>query len=181
MTSYTARKSIILSNLPKTALPADIRRLCAKFRAENIRKGACPRGFWFIVTLSPILVEIDYRRLAPTGSAHIHLSDSAFLRNSVSALQGAMLAAHEVKAAPASPDEDDPRPLRIRGAQGRLEAAERGQLGDGPGGGVTGHGSSVVLYGLPGKMSTDAVWHYLSGYKLGGSTKQGKDIVKLEQ
>ena len=178
-----SRKRIAIHNVPKTALPADIRRLCLKAQvSENISNGT----FLCYVSntgplSSPNPVAIDYKRFIPTGTAIVTLTNSTFIRNAVSSLHGAIIAAHEVQATSIA-DEDSEEMLmpRTRGVKGRAQAAERGATtGDGPAGGTKGSGSNVVLYGLPGRMSSEAAWYYLSGFKLAGSSARDKDILKL--
>ena len=70
---------------------------------------------------------------------------------------------------------------RIRGAKGRIEAAQRGIVaGDGPNGGITSNNKSVVLYGLPGKMTVEALTYYLKSFKLADPAPESKEIVKMD-
>jgi hypothetical protein len=72
---------------------------------------------------------------------------------------------------------DDGR-IRSRGLKGREEASERSIVsGNGYQGGITDVGKSVLLSGLPGKITTDAVRWFLKNYKLMGG--QG-EVVKLD-
>lgn len=126
------------------------------------------------------LVDIDYRRFVPTGTAWVTLTGNEFVRRAAQNLDGAVLAGHTVSAAPAEDGIDSEIRPRTRGARGREEAAERGLvMGDGPSGGITGSGKNVVLYGLPGKMTAEAAGYYLKAFKLAGNSGS-KDIVKLE-
>jgi hypothetical protein len=69
--------------------------------------------------------------------------------------------------------------MRSRGLKGRQEASERSIVtGTGNQGGITDGGKSVVLSGLPGKISTDIVRRYLRNYKLMGGQAE---VVKLEK
>ncbi|GJE86928.1 RNA recognition motif domain-containing protein [Phanerochaete sordida] len=163
--AHASRKRVAINNVPKTALPADIRRLCIKSGvSENIAK-----------------VAIDYKRFIPTGTAIVTLTDSAFIRSAVSSLHGSIIAGHEVTATSiADDDSEEMLQPRARGVKGRVQAAERGvTTGDGPAGGTKSGGSNVVLYGLPGRMTPEAAWYYLSGFKLAGATARDKDIIKL--
>ena len=92
-----------------------------------------------------------------------------------------MLAGHEITAAPSLHNASD-NFFRRRGERGRGEAVERGVVtGDGPSGGITGSGKSVVLYGLPGKMTEEGVSFFVRSFKLAGmAPKKEKDIVKLD-
>jgi hypothetical protein len=68
--------------------------------------------------------------------------------------------------------------MRSRGLKGREEASERSIVsGNGSQGGITDVGKSVVLLGLPSKISTDAVRRYLKDYSLMGGQAE---VVKLE-
>jgi hypothetical protein len=68
--------------------------------------------------------------------------------------------------------------MRSRGQKGREEASERSIVtGTGCQAGITDVGKSVLLSGLPGKISTEAVRRYLKNYSLMGG--QG-EVVKIE-
>ena len=68
---------------------------------------------------------------------------------------------------------------RSRGLKGREEASERSIItGNGSQGGITDGGRGVLLSGLPGKITTDAVRRYLKNYKLMGGQAE---VVKLER
>jgi hypothetical protein len=68
--------------------------------------------------------------------------------------------------------------MRSRGLKGREEASERSIVsGNGSQGGITDVGRSVVLSGLPGKISSAAVRRFLKGYQLMGGQAE---VVKLE-
>lgn len=128
----------------------------------------------------PVVVAVDYNRFTPTGSAWVYLTNSAFSRPAIQSINGSVLAGHEVSAHQAEDDTED-LPLRIRGVKGRAEAADRGIItGNGPSGGLLGGSSNVVLYGLPGKMSTEATGYYLKSFKLAGASPESKDIVKVD-
>lgn len=69
--------------------------------------------------------------------------------------------------------------VRSRGLKGREEASERALVtGNGVQGGITDVGRSVLLSGLPGRMSTERVRRFLRNYKLMGGQAE---VVKLEQ
>lgn len=69
--------------------------------------------------------------------------------------------------------------MRSRGLKGREEASERSIVsGNGSQGGITDVGRSVLLSGLPGKISTHAVRRYLKDYSLMGGQAE---VVKLDQ
>jgi hypothetical protein len=68
--------------------------------------------------------------------------------------------------------------MRSRGIKGREEASERAIVcGTGSQGGITDVGKSVVLSGLPGKISTEVVQRFLKNYSLMGGNAE---VVKLE-
>jgi len=68
--------------------------------------------------------------------------------------------------------------MRSRGLKGREEASQRSIVsGNGSQGGITDIGRSVVLSGLPGKITTDAVRQYLKDYSLMGGQAE---VVKLD-
>jgi len=69
--------------------------------------------------------------------------------------------------------------MRSRGLKGREEASERSIVsGSGSQGGITDVGRSVLLSGLPGKITTEVVRRFLRNYKLMGGQAE---VVKLEQ
>ena len=89
-----------------------------------------------------------------------------------------MVAAHRISAFPSSARIEAPR---VRGNKGRVEAAQRGVIsGDGPNGGINGNTKSVILYGLPGKMTVEALTYFLKSYKLADPTPDMKEIIKME-
>ncbi len=68
--------------------------------------------------------------------------------------------------------------MRSRGLKGREEASERAIVfGNGSQGGITDVGRSVLLSGLPGRITTSAVRQYLKDYSLMGGQAE---VVKLE-
>jgi hypothetical protein len=68
--------------------------------------------------------------------------------------------------------------MRSRGLKGREEASERSIVsGNGSQGGITDGGKSVVLSGLPGKISTESVRRFLKDYRLMGGQA---GVVKME-
>lgn len=70
--------------------------------------------------------------------------------------------------------------LRTRGAQGLHEAAKRGIItGNGARGGLSSEGYNVVLWGLPGKMTSDSLKSFLHSFRLVGSEGGKKEIIKL--
>jgi len=150
---------IRLNGLPRTSTPADITRMLAKNKIENIAK-----------------VALDYHRFSPSGSAYITLSHPDFMRKTVMALQQLTFFSLPLKAAPVLAPEEPP--ARVRGQKGREEAAQRAIVtGNGSRGGIWDNGKSVVICGMPNKMSVDGVRKFLKNYKLAGG--QG-EVVKMD-
>ncbi|CCM02401.1 uncharacterized protein FIBRA_04499 [Fibroporia radiculosa] len=155
---------VLLSNVPRTATPADIRRLCAKHKAVHVSR-----------------VAIDYHRFTPTGRAWLTITSPNFAQNTAKSLNRSMLGASTIASHPADPSAKTRPPFRTRGTKGRLEAAERGLvMGMGPDGGVSNQGRNVVIYGMPGKMTPESLREYLKSFKLAGSEGGQKEIIKLE-
>jgi hypothetical protein len=72
-------------------------------------------------------------------------------------------------------------PSRTRGIKGRQEAIDRGILdGNGADAGVSERGKNVVVWGLPGKLTTDQLGEYLKNYRLAGTGGGREEILKLE-
>lgn len=75
----------------------------------------------------------------------------------------------------------DDIPGRSRGAKGREDAMKRGVItGNGPDAGVRERGKNVVLWGLPGKLASEALREHLKKFRLAGSASGEEDIIKLE-
>lgn len=68
---------------------------------------------------------------------------------------------------------------RGRGQEGRAEAAERGVVGNGPSGRLSGTSRNVAISGLPEYVTTQDVKEYLKSFKLAGSVEGEKEIVKM--
>ncbi|KAH9951225.1 hypothetical protein B0H21DRAFT_269749 [Amylocystis lapponica] len=154
---------IQLRSLPRSALPTDIRRLCAKQRIENVDS-----------------VALDYDRFLPTGKAYVTLTQPDFVPSALRSLKGTIVGGAMIEAGSVREDQVH-RPTRTRGARGRAQAAERGIMdGNGVGAGVTSTGRSVVLSGLPGKLTPDALKEFLKSFKLAGHDNDKREIVKLE-
>ncbi|KAI9510242.1 hypothetical protein F5148DRAFT_1338351, partial [Russula earlei] len=148
-----------LTGLPRTITPADITRLLASNKVRNITK-----------------VALDYNRFEPTGGAFLTLSKPTALPNALIALKQLRCFGHPLMPrttpAPAEPN------VRSRGIKGREEASERSIVtGNGSQGGITDGGRSVLLSGLPGKISPGVVRRVLKNYKLMGGEAE---VVKLE-
>ncbi|KAI0064649.1 hypothetical protein BV25DRAFT_1800128, partial [Artomyces pyxidatus] len=148
---------IRLTNIPTTSTVADIRRMLKNHHVENIAT-----------------VELDYHRFLPSAKAYLTVTHPDFLHSTLKRLTDATLCAHVVKA------EMTPAPVkpRVRGSKGREDATGRAVVtGNGVGAGITDNEKSVLLYGLPGKLTIDATRSLLKGYKLAGGRAE---IAKLD-
>ncbi|KAH9005072.1 hypothetical protein EDB86DRAFT_2881397 [Lactarius hatsudake] len=148
-----------LTGLPRTTTPADITRLLGRNKIHNITK-----------------VALEYQRFEPTGNAVLTLSQSSSLPKVMGALKQLRFFGHTMT------PRTVPRPteirMRSRGLKGREEASERNVVtGNGYQGGITDGGRSVLLSGLPGRISADSVRRFLRNYKLMGGEAE---VVKLE-
>lgn len=71
-------------------------------------------------------------------------------------------------------------PNRMRGLKGKDYAAKRGYFdGNGPRGGIKNSGKNVVIWGLPGKMTPDALKELLSDFHLAGTEGGKTESVKM--
>ncbi|GBE81919.1 hypothetical protein BKA93DRAFT_819367 [Sparassis latifolia] len=157
-----SRRFIVVHGLPRSALPADVRRACLKAKVDVAS------------------VSIDYFRLLPTQKAFIELHSPLYLQSSLKNLKNAVVGGSQIYSYP-SQDPTGGRPDRTRGIKGRAEAAERGIItGNGPAGGLTSQGKNVVMSGLPGRMTAEALREFLKGYKLAGSEGGKKEVVKMD-
>ncbi|KAN0123929.1 hypothetical protein V8E52_002419 [Russula decolorans] len=148
-----------LTGLPRTTTPTDITRLLAKNKVHNITK-----------------VTLDYRGFEPTGSAFLTLSQPSVLPKALASLKQLRFFGHTLIPRTTRPP-SEPR-MRSRGLKGREEASERSIVfGNGSQGGITDVGRSVLLSGLPGRISTSAVRRYLKDYNLMGGQAE---VVKLD-
>ncbi|OBZ75045.1 hypothetical protein A0H81_04246 [Grifola frondosa] len=155
------RTHILIRDIPRTALPSDLLRLCSKSKAENVSQ-----------------VSLQYNRFRPSGRAYITVNDPMHLPSTLKALQSSMLGGKMTS----STSRDPPNlPPRNRGAEGRAEAAERGLItGNGPDAGVTNGGRNVVMWGLPSRITQENVRDMLKSFKLAGFEGGQEEMVKLE-
>ena len=148
------------------------------------KSGECPEEYVAfpiqIARYSPqFVVDIDYKHFEPSGTAWITMSSAGFAGSAVRALRDHNLAGLPLTVN-LSPPPRESRPARLRGVKGRAEAAEREVVtGDGPGAGITGGRRTVVLSGLPARMSPDAVRTWLKNFKLASSTPEEKEVSKI--
>ncbi|KAI0797931.1 hypothetical protein C8Q75DRAFT_801839 [Abortiporus biennis] len=160
-TALRASPYIKVEGLPRSITTGDLRRLCVKSKVENVAN-----------------IGIDYHRFAPTGTAYIALTQSDFVPSAVKNLRGSILGGLRVKANHSVPPDVQ---RRSRGVKGRAEAAERGLVtGEGLGAGVASCGKSVVVYGLPGKMTVDAMKAFLKIFNLAETDNGEQSVVKIE-
>lgn len=156
------RNHVLLVDLPRTALPADVRRLCAKQRFDHVSK-----------------VALDYYRFSPTGRAWVTISDANHTEAAVKVLKNCNIGGAMIKAHAAEPVSE--RPSRTRGPKGRMEAAERGIIpGTGPDTGIPHQGRCVVMYGLPGQLTVETLRAFLKSFKLAGMENGQKEVIKVE-
>ncbi|KAH9063511.1 hypothetical protein EDB87DRAFT_1604109 [Lactarius vividus] len=149
-----------LTGLPRTATPADITRLLGRNKIHNIMK-----------------VALEYQRFEPTGSAVLTLTQPSVLPKVVGALKELRFFGHTMTPRTVPPPTDIR--MRSRGLKGREEASQRSVVtGNGCQGGITDGGRSVLLSGLPGRISEDSVRKFLRNYKLMGGQAE---VVKLEK
>ncbi|KAI0005958.1 hypothetical protein BJV74DRAFT_8130 [Russula compacta] len=150
---------IKLTGLPRTTTPTDITRLLARNKVNNITK-----------------VTLDYRRFDPTGCAFLTLAQPSVLPKALASLNQMRFFGHPLTPRTTQPPAE-PR-MRSRGLKGREEASERSIVsGNGSQGGITDGRRSVLLSGLPGRISSDVVRRFLKNYKLMGGQAE---VVKLE-
>ncbi|KAI0748189.1 hypothetical protein C8Q80DRAFT_1170648 [Daedaleopsis nitida] len=156
LTGNASNLYIGLTNLPRTALPSDLRRLCAK----------CEVGIAHVA--------IDYKRFKPAGTATLALPRPESVVPTLKALNGSVLGGKKVRSRTLH---NVSREFRGRGSKGLLEAAQRGIVtGDGPDAGISGGGKNVLLCGLPLKTLPAQLADRLRNYKLAG-LEQGRPVV----
>ncbi|EIN07428.1 hypothetical protein PUNSTDRAFT_114870 [Punctularia strigosozonata HHB-11173 SS5] len=160
--SKAARLHIQLRDLPRSALPSDIRRVINKAKVENVAD-----------------VTLDYKKFVPTGRAYLTMTHPDFTESNIRKLHGLTLTSIPVTVFTCDPPPGDARPSRSRGVQGRAEAEERGVItGNGPNGGITGRGKTVALWGLPWKITSEQVKLNLKGFQFAAS---GDEVYKLDK
>lgn len=121
-------------------------------------------------------VTLEYRRFDPTGCAFLTLTQPSVLPKALASLNQMRFFGHPLTPRTTQPPADSR--MRSRGLKGREEASERSIVsGNGSQGGITDNRRSVLLSGLPGKISSDAVRRFLKNYKLMGGQAE---VVKLE-
>ncbi|KAG6329730.1 hypothetical protein ID866_9358, partial [Astraeus odoratus] len=142
-----ARRHILLENLSRTALAADIRRAIRRERVIGVDD-----------------IQLDLYRFSPNGRAYLTLSHPDFLQKNIAKLEkssigGFLVSTHSADMPSVTPE--------LRGIKGRQLAASRGAItGTGPSGGIPSHGKHVCIWGLPPKVSADSIKEYLQGFGL---------------
>jgi len=156
------RTHIQLRGLPRTALPADVKRTIVRAKLLGVSD-----------------VAIDYHRFIPTGGAYLTLVTSDPLNFNLTALRNATISSLPITSVSSPPPTSSA--ARTRGTKGRMAAAERGLFfGDGPRGGVVNEGKNVVLWGLPGRLTPEGLKGLLRNFKLAGTEGGKKEFMKLE-
>jgi len=154
---------IQLRNIPPTATPTDLRRLVTRSKLEGVTD-----------------VALDYQRFLTSGRAYLTLSHPDFLRSNLDALQNTSISSISVTAVASDPPLDV-TPLRTRGTAGRVDASQRGIIvGNGIRAGLLNPAKNVVLWGLPGKMTPEALKKVLKRFKLAGSDGGKQEVAKVE-
>ncbi|KAG1891227.1 hypothetical protein F4604DRAFT_400005 [Suillus subluteus] len=150
------RTHIQLRELPRSALLTDLRRLCIRDQLLGVTD-----------------VAIDYHRFLPTGRAYLTLADTKHLYKNLQALDKASLGSLPIRAVSA------PTPRSGHGQLDRTGTQRKVFSGNGPHGGISSRMKHVVIWGLPGKISEEAVENYLRDFRL--DNVDGKNgAVKVE-
>jgi len=158
------RIHIQLRNVPRTAIPSDIRRLVSRTKLQGVAD-----------------VAVDYHRFSPTGRAYLTLTNSDYLRPNLTALQKSHISTFPIKAMSSSPPNNGP-PSRMRGAKGRTEAVNRGIItGNGPHGGMLNPSRNVVIWGLPGRLTRAQLRDFLKDCNVPDTDESRMEIVKLHR
>lgn len=113
---------------------------------------------------------MDYHRFRPKGRAYIELTSPQFTQPCLTLIKSTIIGGNIVTARITNPAYDNLALVRTRGIKGRSEAMERGVLnGNGPDAGISHHGKTVVVSGLPGRLVADSLKQYIRELKLGGT------------
>ncbi|KAG1875080.1 hypothetical protein C8R48DRAFT_691336 [Suillus tomentosus] len=137
-----SRTHIQLRELPRSALLTDLRRLCIRNQLLGVTD-----------------VAIDYHRFLPTGRAYLTLAHTKHLQKNLQALEKASVGSLTIKATSA------PAPRSGHGLD-RTGTQRKVFSGNGPHGGMSSRMKHVVIWGLPGKISEEAVENYLRDFRL---------------
>jgi len=147
--THQQRQTIRLSNVPRTVIHADIVRLIRRLGIQQFSQ-----------------VELGYNRFRPNGTAYITFNNAKAVEAALKQLRDAYLSTFPLIAR--SHSAGDVVNRRARGKAGREEASQRGiVVGTGRDAELPGERSmSVVLSGLPGRMSETSLRELLNGYHL---------------
>ena len=119
---------------------------------------------------------VNYNRFRPDGTATLSFTRPEFVPAAVKALDRSVVGGRSITA---EPTDDIPVLPRTRGSKGILDAAQRGiYLGNGPSAGVPGGGKTVVLSGLPDRLTPVNVADNLRSFKLARSDMGSPAVVK---
>ncbi|TDL24812.1 hypothetical protein BD410DRAFT_62505 [Rickenella mellea] len=156
-------KHVQLNNVPRSALPSDLRRLIRQAKLEHVAS-----------------VQLQYHRFMPDGRAIVTLTHPKFFHHAIDALTNSTISAVRIEPRQKPATLEEMTPNRLRGARGRAEAAERGILdGTGPGAGISAKGKEVVMWGLPGRLATSALVSYLQSKKLVREDAHGQPAYEV--
>lgn len=90
------------------------------------------------------------------------MTDPRFLQPFLKTVKTSIIGGNLVTARVAHAKYESPASTRVRGRKGREEATERGVLtGTGPDANVLQPGKNVVIYGLPGRLTSDGLRSWL--------------------
>jgi len=153
-------RHIELTNVPRSATPADIRKAVVRAKLKGVAD-----------------VAIDYSHFAPSEKALLTLTRPNLLQENLLALQNASIAGIPIKATPTRLS--DPSPPRQRGVKGRREAADRGILGNGPHAGLSNGDRNVTIWGFPGKLEPESLFPLFEHFNLSTNKAGQPDIVKI--
>ncbi|KAF8481529.1 hypothetical protein JB92DRAFT_3037493 [Gautieria morchelliformis] len=155
------KTTVVLRNVPRTALVSDVRRLLLKNQVENVQN-----------------VYIDHHRFLPVGKAFVTFAHPSHVQPAFHQLRTAQMSGFPLDVVLTHTLHDTPG--RSRGVKGRDSAVNRGvTTGNGPDAGVRERGRNVVVWGLPGKLTVEGLKEHLRSFRLAGSVNGEKDVIKL--
>jgi len=147
MTAET-RRHILLGNLPRTTLPADIERALRRERLVGVED-----------------VQLQLFRFLPTRRAYITLSHQDFLQMNIAKLANVTVGGNPVTAIPCS----EPSTIEnLRGVKGRKAAFERGSLPNLISSGTMSNGRQLCAWGFAPKASAECVKDFLERSNIDG-------------
>ncbi|KAI6036372.1 hypothetical protein BKA83DRAFT_4162007 [Pisolithus microcarpus] len=141
------KRHIIVENLPRTAIAADIRRTLRRERVVGVDD-----------------VQVDMYRFTSNRRAYLTLSHPDFLQAGIAKLEKASVGGFLVSAYPTDMPSVN---SELRGVKGRQLASKRGAItGTGPSGCIPNNGRHVCIWGLPPRVSSDSIREYLQKFGL---------------